>query len=140
MIGKFGMALEPTKTFEDLEAWKAARNLRGFVFRKVVPLLRVQHEYDLMSQIKRSARSVGNNIAEGHGRYHFRDNYRFCSQARGSLMETLDHIINCHDDDLIEEALYTEARALFEDSLKPRNGDMSWLQRKANEAGGRAPN
>lgn len=134
------MSDEPTKTFEDLQAWKTARVLRTFVFRKVAPLLKVHHEYDLISQIKRSARSVGNNIAEGHGRFHYRDNYRFCSQSRGSLMETLDHFITCHDDDLIDDALYNEARGLFENCLKPLNGYMSWLQRRANETSVRPPN
>jgi four helix bundle protein len=125
------MAAEPTKTFEDLEAWKAARALRVFVFRKVAPKLKDHREFDLLDQIKRSSRSVGNNIAEGHGRFHFRDNYRFCSNARGSLAETLDHLINSHDDDLISGDLFAEGRALFDHALKVLNGYMLWLKRSA---------
>ena len=68
---------EPTKTFEELEAWKAGRELRIFVFQKIVPLLKEQREFSLSDQIKRASRSVTHNIAEGHGRYHFLDNYRF---------------------------------------------------------------
>lgn len=94
------MAAQPTRTFEDLEAWQAARALRIFVFRTIVPRLRELREFDLVDQIKRPSRSVTNNIAEGHGRYHFRDNYRFCSNARGSLSEPLDHLIICEDDAL----------------------------------------
>jgi four helix bundle protein len=125
------MAAEPTRTFEELEAWKAARALRTFVFRKVVPALNDKREFDLANQIKRSSRSVGNNIAEGHGRFHYRDNYKFCSNARGSLAETLDHLINCNDDDLIPNELLAEGRAHFDHTLKVLNGYMQWLRRSA---------
>lgn len=125
------MESEPTKTFEDLEAWKAARALRVFVFRRIVPELKQHREFDLLDQIKRSSRSIGNNIAEGYGRYHFRDNYRFCSNARGSLAETLDHLITCNDDDLITGDLLIEGRSLFDHALKVLNGYMQWLKRSA---------
>ena len=127
------MALE-TKTFEELQAWKAARELRMFVFRQVVPTLIAKKEFNLADQIKRSSRSVTANIAEGHGRFHYRDNYKFCSNARGSLTETLDHLIVCSDDELIAPATLTQARSLFETSLKILNGYMSWLERSAKVA------
>ena len=132
------MEEEPTRTFEELEAWKAGRELRIFVFRKVVPILKGLKEFDLCDQIKRASRSVTHNIAEGHGRYHFLDNYRFCSQARGSLNEVLDQIITCHDDSLIEEDLYHAGREHFNKVLRILNGYMSWLKRSA-KAKGQAP-
>ncbi|GHC62983.1 four helix bundle protein [Roseibacillus persicicus] len=127
------MALD-TKTFEELEAWKAGRKLRVFVFRQVVPSLISQKEFSLADQIKRASRSVTANIAEGHGRYHYRDNYKFCSNARGSLTETLDHLIVCEDDELIAPSIISEARTLFETALKILNGYMSWLERSAKIA------
>ncbi len=39
-------------------------------------------------QIIRSADSIGANIAEGSGRYNYKDNQRFVRIARGSLNET----------------------------------------------------
>lgn len=39
-------------------------------------------------QIIRSADSIGANIAEGNGRYNYKDNQRFIKIARGSLYET----------------------------------------------------
>lgn len=126
------MEMEPTKTFEELEAWKGARELRIFVFRQIVPLLKELREFDLLNQIKRASRSVTNNIAEGYGRFHFRDNYRFCSQARGSLNEVLDHLIVCHDDSLIPEELLLQGRELFNRALRILNGYMGWLKRSAD--------
>lgn len=122
---------DTTKTFEDLDAWKAGRELRMYIFREIVPVLNKIREFDLSNQIKRASRSVTHNIAEGHGRYHFMDNYRFCSQARGSLNEVLDQLITCHDDSLIDEILYDRGRELFNQSLRILNGYMSWLRRSA---------
>lgn len=129
------MEEEPTRTFEELEAWKAGRELRIFAFRKIVPVLKDHREYDLCDQIKRSSRSVTHNIAEGHGRYHFLDNYRFCSQARGSLNEVLDQLITCHDDSLIDDTLYHTGREHFSKTLRILNGYMAWLRRSAKAAG-----
>ncbi len=122
---------EPTKTFEDLEAWKAGRELRIFVFRQIVPILKNLKEFDLLDQIKRASRSVTHNIAEGHGCFHFLDNYRFCSQARGSPNEVLDQLITCHDDSLIPDNLYQTGRGHFSKTLRILNGYMSWLKRSA---------
>jgi four helix bundle protein len=122
---------DPTKTFEELEAWKAGRELRIFVFRQIIPILKNVREFDLSDQIKRASRSVTHNIAEGHGRFHYLDNYRFCSQARGSLNEVLDQLITCHDDSLIPDDLYQTGRAHFSKTLRILNGYMSWLKRSA---------
>ena len=125
------MEEEPTKTFEELEAWKAARELRVFVFRRIVPVLKELREFDLADQIKRASRSVAHNIAEGHGRFHFLDNYRFCSNARGSLNEVLNQLITCQDDSLIGLDLYQTGRDHFSKTLRILNGYMSWLKRSA---------
>ncbi len=129
------MEEEPTKTFEDLGALKAGRELRIFVFRQIVPILKNLSEFDLLDQIKRASRSVTHNIAEGHGRFHFLDNYRFCSQARGSLNEVLDQLITCHDDSLIQDDLYHSGRDHFYKTLRILNGYMSWLKRSAKAKG-----
>lgn len=120
-----------TQTFEELEAWKAGRELRMFVFREITPILKELKEFSLCDQIKRASRSVTHNIAEGHGRFHFLDNYRFCSQARGSLNEVLDQLITCNDDSLIKDDLYQSGRDHFNKTLRILNGYMSWLKKSA---------
>lgn len=39
-------------------------------------------------QIVKAADSIGANIAEGYGRYSFKENLQFCYYARGSYFET----------------------------------------------------
>ncbi len=125
--------MEPLRSFEDLEYWKACRQLRLFVSREVAAHLPKDERFDLASQIRRAVRSTTANIAEGFGRFHYRDNYKFCSNARGSLFEILDHLITAKDDGCISESTLLEGRALFESAKRLVNGYMSYLQRAAND-------
>jgi len=59
------------KSFEELACWKEARNLRLFVKINIITKLPNSERFALIDQIKRSSRSVGNNISEGYGRFHF---------------------------------------------------------------------
>src|ERR1700757_64365 len=110
------------KTFEDLECWKQCRALRRFVARNVVPALPKDEHYRLGNQILRAARSTTANIAEGYGRFHFLDNAKFCSNARGSCWEVLDHLITADDEKLIPSELATEGRTLVIGAVKVVNG------------------
>lgn len=118
--------------FEELEVWRACRELLRFVSGQVVRRFPPEEKYELASQIKRSARSTTANIAEGYGRFHFRDNYKFCSNARGSLHETLDHLITAHEESYIDDDALKQGRQLFEKSLRVLNGYMSYLLKQAN--------
>lgn len=46
----------------------------------------------LGKQIVRSADSIGFNISEGYGLYHFKENKNFCYNSRGSARETLSAV------------------------------------------------
>jgi four helix bundle protein len=84
-------------SFEELEVWKEARQLRIDV-RKLVGSFPAEEKYRLIDQLLRASRSVTANIAEGNGRFHYQENIRFCRQARGSLYEILDHLICAQDE------------------------------------------
>ena len=51
---------------------------------------------------RRAAVSVTNNIAEGHGRYHYQENIQFLRHSRGSLEELLDDLTVCLDEQYLE--------------------------------------
>lgn len=55
-------------------------------------------KYELASQIRRAAVSLTNNIAEGHGRFHYLEQLKFLFQARGSLQELIDDLNVCEDE------------------------------------------
>jgi four helix bundle protein len=85
------------RTFEDLEVYRVAREFRRAMY-EVTRRLPVHEKFELASQIRRAAVSLTNNIAEGHGRYHFLDQIRFQLQARGSLTELIDDLNICSDE------------------------------------------
>ena len=59
------------RSFEDLECWKAARELRIFVSEQIISKFPKEEKFTLTSQLKRSSRSAGDNISEGYGRFHY---------------------------------------------------------------------
>lgn len=118
-------------SFEDLKCWQAARDFRVFVAKSVIPSLPKEEKYRLGDQLIRSARSITANIAEGYGRFHYLDNSKFCSMARGSCYETLDHLITARDEELIPEPMLISGREKFENTKKLLNGYMRYLKRTA---------
>lgn len=115
-------------SFEELGCWKEARNLRLFVAKEIVTKLPNSEKFGLTDQIKRCSRSVGNNIAEGYGRFHFQENIQFCRIARGSLFETLDHGIIAFDEGFISEDILNELRIIHDKTLKILNGYIKYLK------------
>ena len=79
--------------FYDLPVYKVCRELRKkipLIVRKHFPKTEIFH---LNAQVLDWSRSVTSNIAEGFGRFHYQENIQFCRQSRGSLTETLKHMI-----------------------------------------------
>jgi four helix bundle protein len=96
-----------------------------------VPLLPREEKTRLSDQLLRSARSTTANIAEGYGRFHYLDNSKFCSIARGSCCEVLDHLITASDEGLIQNDLLARGREIVDQTLRLLNGYMAYLKRAA---------
>lgn len=119
----------PIRSFEDLGCWQAGREFRLFVAKQILPALPHEEKYRLGDQVLRAARSITANIAEGYGRFHYLDNSKFCSNARGSCHEALDHLITAHDEGLINDILLRAGRQKFESSKNLLNGYLSYLRK-----------
>src|SRR5213595_839704 len=91
------------QTFEDLEVYQVARGFRKTMYQ-VAKRLPEEEKFALTNQIRRAAVSVTNNIAEGHGRFHFLEQIKFCLNARGSLEELLDDLNICADESYLPTA------------------------------------
>ena len=85
------------RTFEDLEVYQLAQEFRKSMY-EVGRRLPDFEKFALASQIRRAAVSLTNNIAEGHGRYHFPDQLRFLLRARSSLEELINDLNICMDE------------------------------------------
>lgn len=79
---------------------------------RVVKCLPEIEKFGLAGQIGRAAVSLTNNIAEGHGRYHYLDQIKFTLHSRGSLEELMDDLNVCED----EQYLPAEQIASFKEN------------------------
>jgi len=79
------------------------------------------------NQMLRASRSATNNIAEGFGRFHYKENIQFCRQSRGSIFELLDHAIISFDHCYINENEFMNLRKLINSSLALLNGYINYL-------------
>ncbi len=112
-----------------LQVWVRAKDYAVKVYKQVIPLLPPEEKWNLNQQLRRSSLSVSANIAEGYGRFYYQDNVRFCYTARGSLEETLSHLIFCLEADFISEVLYKELEAEGEEIEKMLNGYIAFLKK-----------
>jgi four helix bundle protein len=93
-------SVEKFQTFEDLEVYKVAREFRRMMYA-VSRRLPEFEKYDLGRQIRRASVSLTNNMAEGHGRFHYPDQIRFFLHSRGSLQEFVDDLNVCLDENYL---------------------------------------
>lgn len=90
------------QSFEELEVWKKAKELKNEL-AELVKTFPAEEKYRLTDQLIRSSCSINSQIAEGHGRRTWPDRLRFSVIARGSLSETLNHLIDAFDKKYIDE-------------------------------------
>jgi four helix bundle protein len=123
-VGKDGEAAN--RGFEDLKAWQLARRLM-IECHKLAATLPVIERFDLAPQIRKSSKSVMANIAEGYGRYHYLDSLRFYFIARGSLTETINHIITAHDLSYMDVSRHQELYDQGREAERALNGYISYV-------------
>ncbi len=91
------MSYESSFGLDDFELYKEAREFRRQIYR-LLKTLPSEERYALGAQMRRAAISVSNNIAEGHGRWYYQENIRFCRISRGSVGELIDDLSVCADE------------------------------------------
>jgi four helix bundle protein len=119
-------------SFEELDCYKECRTLRIRI-SEVQRKWPAEEKYRLSDQILRSSRSVTANIAEGFGRHHHQENLQYCRQARGSLTETLEHLITAKDEKLILDDRFASLREQLELCWRLLNGYIGYLQKAAKQ-------
>ena len=103
--------------FEDIEAWKEAKDIVNRVYRvyRVCRVCRVEgfrKDYGLADQIKRAAISIMANIAEGFSRKGNKEFIQFLFIAKASAAELQSHLYIALDQEYLSKAefdvLYAE--------------------------------
>ena len=84
--------MEKTKTFRDLNVWKAAHKFVLGVYNYTEKFPKTEM-YGLTSQFRRAAVSIPANISEGYAKYGLKDKVRFYNIAQGSIEECQYYLI-----------------------------------------------
>ena len=79
------------KDFRELACWQLANDFKLRIYR-VVERPAVRRDFSFADQIRDAAASAPRNIAEGFGRRTHADFAHYLDIARGSLMESQNHL------------------------------------------------
>src|ERR1700724_352513 len=121
------------RTFEDLDVYKKDREFRKRMYAAARKLPDFE-KYELGRQIRRAAVSLTNNIAEGHGRYHYLDEIKFQLQSRGSLAELLDDLNVCEDESYLPIDDVTGLKDRAKEVQRLINGYIRYLRDRKSGA------
>ena len=122
------------ESFEDLFVYQKAREFS----RKIAALVKklpADEKNKLKDQMTRARRSITNNIAEGYGRFHYQENIQYCRHSRGSICEIIDDLIECRDENYIDEKEFYSSREDAYSLIKIVNKYIAYLQRAKQESG-----
>ena len=120
---------EAHQSFTELEVWKKTRVFKNEI-KELTTSFPAEEKFRLTDQVIRSSRGINASIAEGHGRYTFKDQLHFCIIARGSLSETYNHLIDAFDCNYINQAQLDEFKKNIDEAGRLLNGYISYLRKK----------
>lgn len=115
------------QTFEDLEVYQVSREFRKAMYRVAKELPECE-KCGLVSQIRRAAASLTNNIAEGHSRFHYLEQIKFTLYSRGSLEELQDDLNVCEDENYLSATEIVRLRELSVSVHRLINGYLRYLR------------
>ena len=128
------------RNYRDLQVWTKAHQLTLDLYRlsQSFPLEEI---YGLTSQLRRSAVSIGANLAEGCGRRTSAELARFVKIAMGSASEIDYHLLLSHDLGFMKSNDFTRAASALTEVRKMLTSFLSSVEEqielKAKSAGAR---
>ena len=126
------MSEKAHQSFTELDVWKKARDLKNEL-QKLTEAYPAAEKFRLVDQTIRSSRCITATIAEGHGRFTFKDQIHFCIIARGSLSETYNHLIDAYDCHLITTDQLGYYKNKIEEVERLLNGYISYLRKNIDK-------
>ncbi|MEO7308346.1 MAG: four helix bundle protein [Ferruginibacter sp.] len=123
---------ELTFGFEELDLWK---KVRGFKKELSIEARKfpADEKFKSIDQLVRSSRSINALISEGHGRFTFADQLHYYVQARGSLSETINHVIDALDENYITAEKLNYYKLKGKEIEKLLNGYMNYLRKQRDQ-------
>jgi four helix bundle protein len=121
------------KKFEELEIWQMSRELDKKIF-SLTEKEKFNKDFGIRNQIRDSAGSVMDNIAEGFGRGGNKEFVNFLSYAIGSCSETRSQLYRALDRNYIDHIEFTESYNLSKMIISKCGSFVTYLN-KSNVRG-----
>ncbi|TYB33922.1 MAG: four helix bundle protein [Flexistipes sinusarabici] len=115
-----------------LEVYQISLKLSEEIWN-IYSILPADLNFNIGSQVLRSIDSIGANVAEGFGRFHYRDSIKFYYNARGSLWESKHWVYLLNKRELIENEKYEKIVIDMEMLGKKLNGFIKSIKEKSND-------
>jgi len=121
------------KNFYDLKVWQDAHQLVLEIY-KITKEFPKEELFGLVSQMRRAASSITANIAEGFGRFHYKEKAKFYIQSRASAVELQDHIFLSQDLDYLSKEKARNSFQQINIILKELNGLINSVNKHYKES------
>jgi four helix bundle protein len=119
------------RNYEDLEVWQKSHALTVRIYRTTEGFPRSEL-FGLTSQIRRSAGSIGANLAEGCGRWGDPELARFVQIAMGSASELQNHLRLAKDLGFLTPTDYASLLKLLQSIRQMLTAFLQTLRGKRN--------
>lgn len=116
-------------TLEKLKIYQLAIQVSDLAWN-IYSSLSKNYQYHIGNQFLDATDSIGANIAEGYGRYHYKESINFNNYARGSAFESRFWLSRLINRQLINQEKFNEANQLLEQVIIKINGYNKYLRSK----------
>lgn len=113
--------------FEDIEAWKKARELTKIIY-EVTAQGKLAQDFSLKDQLRRASMSIMANIAEGFERDGNKEFRQFLAMAKGSVGEVKALLYIALDAGLASSEQVNRLMALSEETSRILAGFLRYLK------------
>ena len=113
--------------FEDIEAWKKARELTKIIY-EVTSQGKLASDFSLRDQLRRAAVSIMANIAEGFEREGNKEFRQFLATAKGSAGEVKALLYVAMDAGLTSMEQFQQIRTLSDETSRLLAGFLRYLK------------
>ncbi|MGC4100027.1 four helix bundle protein [Ferruginibacter sp.] len=117
-------------TLEKLEIYQLAERFSDEIW-KIVDQWNYFQKDTIGKQIARSADSISVNIAEGYGRFYYKESKQFYFYSRGSLLETKAWLSKCKRRNIIDAIKADELLIETESLLIKLNAFIKFISKSS---------
>jgi four helix bundle protein len=117
-------------TLEKLDVYKLAEDFSDEIWH-IVGEWKIFLKDTIGKQIVRSADSISANIAEGYGRFFYKESKQFYFYARGSIQETKSWLGKCKRRKIVNEKKCNELLQMAETILVKLNAYIKFVSRSS---------